>query len=260
MNWYYEENGQQQGPISQEQLDELIKTGTVLATTLVWREGMSEWQPLSQQQSELSSSVSEDLIQTCAMCNQMLPASEMLKIGNSCICANCKPEYEQRLRENPDRALSMGETRYAGFWVRVGAMLLDSLILSPISIATYVGSQAYFLTLTHGTPPDQGPELFAYLAKVMSVSIALQFITWVLIGIYFVLMTGKYGATLGKKICGIKVTMEDRASISYKRAFGRYFAKVLNDLTFYIGYMLVGWTEEKTGLHDMICKTRVVYK
>src|SRR5947207_2110076 len=45
MNWYYAEGDQQRGPVSENDLDNLFKTGVVQADTLVWREGMAGWEP-----------------------------------------------------------------------------------------------------------------------------------------------------------------------------------------------------------------------
>jgi hypothetical protein len=43
--WYYESQGQQAGPVSQAQLSQLATTGSVLPLTLVWTDGMPDWQP-----------------------------------------------------------------------------------------------------------------------------------------------------------------------------------------------------------------------
>ena len=48
MNWYYVENGQQKGPVTQDQLDELARQGTIKADSLVWTDGMANWLPYSQ--------------------------------------------------------------------------------------------------------------------------------------------------------------------------------------------------------------------
>lgn len=48
MNWFYVLNGQQVGPVTQAQLEELAQAGTIKADTLVWREGLSNWLPYSQ--------------------------------------------------------------------------------------------------------------------------------------------------------------------------------------------------------------------
>jgi hypothetical protein len=43
-SWYFASQGQQQGPLSEAQLRELIATGKVTPETLVWTEGMANWQ------------------------------------------------------------------------------------------------------------------------------------------------------------------------------------------------------------------------
>jgi hypothetical protein len=45
--WYYSKNGMQMGPVSQEELSAKAKGGEVLASDLIWREGMADWLPLS---------------------------------------------------------------------------------------------------------------------------------------------------------------------------------------------------------------------
>ena len=45
MNWYYVKAGQQTGPVDEAQLDALRSSGQIEAETLVWREGMANWQP-----------------------------------------------------------------------------------------------------------------------------------------------------------------------------------------------------------------------
>lgn len=46
MNWYYESGGQQQGPVSEGELDRLLAEGKITLDTLVWRDGMAGWAPL----------------------------------------------------------------------------------------------------------------------------------------------------------------------------------------------------------------------
>jgi hypothetical protein len=48
MTWYYALGSERQGPIDDAALDRLIAAGTVTAETLVWKAGMTDWQPLSQ--------------------------------------------------------------------------------------------------------------------------------------------------------------------------------------------------------------------
>ncbi|QQL45317.1 CD225/dispanin family protein [Sulfuriroseicoccus oceanibius] len=48
MQWYYTENGTQQGPVSGEQMTALIQSGRLTSQSLVWREGMANWLPVAQ--------------------------------------------------------------------------------------------------------------------------------------------------------------------------------------------------------------------
>ena len=69
---------------------------------------------------------------------------------------------------------------------------------------------------------------------------------------------GRYGATLGKMALGLRVVTSEGAPVTYARALGRYFAKLLSAFLCGIGYLLAAFDEQKRALHDRICDTRVV--
>jgi len=69
--------------------------------------------------------------------------------------------------------------------------------------------------------------------------------------------SSSYQATLGKMIFGMKVTDLNGNRISFERATGRHFAKWLSGLVLCIGYIMVGFTERKQGLHDLLAGTLV---
>ena len=76
--------------------------------------------------------------------------------------------------------------------------------------------------------------------------------------IYEALMeSSSYQATLGKMVFGMKVTDLYGNRISFARATGRHFAKILSLVILCIGFIMVGLTERKQGLHDMIAGTLV---
>ena len=96
-------------------------------------------------------------------------------------------------------------------------------------------------------------------------AVAFQLILFTIqmaIGIsYEVFLIGRYGATLGKMACKIKIVTADGGRVSYARAFGRYFAKLLSAFTCMIGYIIAIFDKpQKRALHDHICNTRVVNK
>jgi uncharacterized RDD family membrane protein YckC len=127
--------------------------------------------------------------------------------------------------------------QYAGFWKRVGATLLDGIIVA-IPLGIIAG-------LIFGFGNSGGSNLFTFITGFL----------------YKVLMesSSKQG-TLGKMIVGIKVTDLNGDRLSFGRATGRYFASILSGLMCGIGFMMAGWTSKKQTLHDMIAGTLVVNK
>jgi uncharacterized RDD family membrane protein YckC len=125
---------------------------------------------------------------------------------------------------------------YAGFWKRVGASLLDGVIIGLPS-----GIFLYILFGDNEAATNLVSFIVGILYKTLMESSAKQ-------------------ATVGKMIVGIKVTDLNGQRISFGRAIGRYFASILSSLTLGIGYLLAGWTEKKQTLHDMVAGTLVVDK
>jgi uncharacterized RDD family membrane protein YckC len=65
-------------------------------------------------------------------------------------------------------------------------------------------------------------------------------------------------ATLGKKICGLRVTDLNGERLSFGRATGRFFARIVSSIPCMIGYLFPFFTEKKQALHDMIAGTLVI--
>jgi uncharacterized RDD family membrane protein YckC len=72
--------------------------------------------------------------------------------------------------------------------------------------------------------------------------------------------SSKYPATLGKLAMRLKVTDESGSRISLGRASGRYFAKFLSTFALGLGYLMVGFDQQKQGLHDRLAGTLVQYR
>jgi hypothetical protein len=102
MNWFYAYNGQQAGPVSEEQLTQLLNSGTINNETLVWREGMSDWQPLGAiNPGAASAAVATAGLSTqpCAECGRPFPLGDMIRLNQSWVCAECKPVFLQKMTE-----------------------------------------------------------------------------------------------------------------------------------------------------------------
>jgi uncharacterized RDD family membrane protein YckC len=123
------------------------------------------------------------------------------------------------------------QKRFGGFWVRVVAYFLDAILLV---IAQVI------------------------LMQIIKNEATLQGVNFLLTWLYFAGLESMAGATLGKMVLGLSVTDEQGNNISFLRATGRYFAKIISALILCIGYIMVAWDGRKQGLHDKMAGTLVV--
>ncbi len=154
---------------------------------------------------------------------------------------------------------------YAGFWLRLVAYLIDSAIVTvafgaiiAIVIATVGVSflrgfapQAY----DRAANPLLPTAMLGVILVLLPVTIA---VTW----IYFAAMeSSAHQGTLGKMALGLLVTDLQGQRVSFGRATGRFFAKIITGLIpFFIGYIMAGFTEKRQALHDMIAGCLVLKK
>ena len=137
---------------------------------------------------------------------------------------------------------------YAGFWKRFAAFIIDRIIL--LVGGGIVGGVFGFIYGLSNPDPNLG-----------MVQLYASFIGSFINFLYFTLFeSSPLQATPGKMALGIVVTDLDGNRISYLRALGRYFAKILSLLTFFIGYIMAGLTARKQALHDLIAGCLVVNK
>jgi uncharacterized RDD family membrane protein YckC len=140
---------------------------------------------------------------------------------------------------------------YGGFWIRVVAAIIDGIILRVV--VAPVGMIFGGLGLAGRMMPGLPHGAFALLGGGITF-ILLVFGSW----LYEAFMeSSSYQATLGKMIFGMKVTDLNGNRISFERATGRHFAKWLSAMILGIGYIMVGFTDRKQGLHDLIAVTLV---
>ncbi len=139
-----------------------------------------------------------------------------------------------------------GET--AGFGIRLGAYLIDSIILTIAVMAIMVPSG--ILAAVIG-PKSQGFALFVSLVGWllgMAVGIGYLLVPW-----------AKSGITPGKKMLKLKIVREDGVEpLGYAKAGLRLLGYMASGFIFYIGFIMVAFTDGHKGLHDMIAGTRVV--
>lgn len=271
MNWFYANAGQQSGPVNDADFERLAREGVIQPTTLVWREGMANWEPYSKvapAPSATSFVASAAAAMTaapppagqvaCHECGKFVPIEDTMQINGVAICAVCKPVYVQKMREGtvPFIATVSNEPRFAGFWIRVGAYVIDQVILNLVALPTTI-----WLTVRMQNIMQQGFQggqfdWGAYLGY-MGLSSAIGIFISILYNVFFV---GRYAATLGKMLVKIKIVTADGGRVTYLRALGRLGGQIVSSMTCMIGYLLPIWDPEKRALHDHMCNTRVVYK
>lgn len=151
--------------------------------------------------------------------------------------------------------------RYAGFWRRFVAYLIDQIIVGIVALVIFIPG---FALLGIGIGAGMMEEAETGIGFVLAAIAAYLFaILLVIIGewLYYALMeSSNKQATLGKMAIGIIVTDLSGNRITFGRATGRYFGKILSGLILNIGYIMAGFTEKKQALHDMIASCLVVMK
>jgi uncharacterized RDD family membrane protein YckC len=137
----------------------------------------------------------------------------------------------------------------AGFFVRLAAYLIDLTITGVVLMI--VGIPVFFIRLGN---PD-----FILFRPILFRFNLYDIISYLAVAAYFIMLTYYAGSTLGKKAMNLKVVSTDDAPLTfinvlYRETIGRYLSSLL-----FIGYFMIGASNEKRGLHDILCNTKVVY-
>lgn len=144
--------------------------------------------------------------------------------------------------------------RYAGFWIRVVAALIDFLLMFTASfpVKLLFGSVATAIGLSAQMSVPETLVMRRVVRLVISVLVVFAYRAG--------MESSSFQATLGKLAVRLKVTDLEGERITFARAAGRYFAKWISVLALGLGYLMVALDEEKQGLHDRIAGTLVLYR
>ncbi len=134
----------------------------------------------------------------------------------------------------------------AGFWVRVGALAMDSIVLGVcfIFLGIVTALVLPLLIAAHVRLPVMIPVISIFVLAVSC--------------FYFTVATVVWGQTFGKKVFNLWVTDLDGRPLSFRHSFGRAVSYFFSLITLGLGFVLAGIHKEKRGLHDLISKTKVV--
>ena len=257
MQWYYAVGDQRHGPVEQAEFERLVANGTIRHDTLVWQQGMAQWQPYATVAGGATPPpVVDDGTEVCAVSGKRYPRREMINYEGKWISAEHRDLYFQRLREGvaqPGEGAVPGPFGYGGFWIRVAARIIDGLAQSVVLVPLmFIGLFMIGMSASEGGGGGEGA-MAALLFQVMYQLVAM------VIGLaYDVFFIRKYDATPGKMAVGLKLLRSDGSKLSIGRIIGRHFAHFISALPLGIGYIVAGSDEQKRTFHDRICDTRVI--
>lgn len=158
--------------------------------------------------------------------------------------AGISPTVAVTVQPHVANPISVTAMRYAGFWRRLLAYVLDHVVL--LAAAFLVGLVIAILGLA-STLDSNGVDVLFNIFGVVA--------AW----LYFALQeSGTHQATLGKRALGLKVFDMQGQRLTFGKATGRHFGKILSALILCIGFFMAAFTERKQALHDQLAGTVVL--
>lgn len=144
--------------------------------------------------------------------------------------------------------------KYAGFGIRLGAYIIDSILINLFTGLTY------FIIMIKAWYSDDPDTVIFIQYRVLIPPVMISFGIVVPLLYFSILESSKAQGTIGKIVLKIKVTGTKAERISFVRAMGRHFGKVISMAILGIGFLMILSDARKRALHDKICSTFVVYK
>ena len=140
----------------------------------------------------------------------------------------------------------------AGFGPRFLAYMIDLIIVSLLGvIGGLVGTLFGLLFMYYGM------DSMAFFLEQIARAVA----SLLLAGFYFASMeSGASRATLGKASIGLMVLRDDDKPMPRQQAFGRAASGFVTVLTFYIGFLLCLFRADRKAMHDLMSKSKVVWR
>lgn len=149
---------------------------------------------------------------------------------------------------------------YASFWRRLVAFIIDNIVISfPTMLLSGVVAALFMPQLLSSMEAEPSPESIYALLSTYGFVMLLNLVSALFFWLYYAFMeSSAKQATLGKMAMGIKVVDENGQRISFARATGRTFSKIISYTILYFGFFMAAFTKKRQALHDLIATTYVV--
>ena len=181
MAWHYAINTEQQGPVEQPEWEQLLRQGVVTENTLVWREGMTDWQPYHEvagPQLPVPPAVSGTGEVVCSECGRIFPAEDIIRLAGRNVCAQCKPLATQKMLEGVTNANDAEHIRneHIKHEASVKSVGLLYLMGAAFMILIGLGNIASGFSTVSRSPegPILGVVLFAFAALQIAIGLGLR--------------------------------------------------------------------------------------
>jgi uncharacterized RDD family membrane protein YckC len=232
------------GPFTRAQVADKLQRGEVTLSSLAFVEGLAQWTPLGEVLARVdAANPPPPPVAAPAVAAPLAPT----------------PGYSYAATMEPPAHIV-----YAGFWLRLVAHFIDVIIfLGVLTLLAMIVFGPFGIYLAQQKSAGNGDAINTPSGGMLVILVCLELLFYggATVGgwLYFaILESGKWQGTLGKRVLGLRVTGIDGQHISFGRASGRYFAKIISGMTFFVGYIMAGFTDRKQALHDMIAGTLVV--
>ncbi len=243
MKWFYidtsiTDGDRRQGPYSIDEIRAFVNEGKIKDETLVWHSGETDWKAWKDypEATETPEPTEEEILQQ-----------------------TIETILQNRLQRK----------RYAGFFIRANAFIIDNLILSVFgAICLYLFSFAGLVDISAVSEIVNqyldNPASTELVSKALDLpGMSTFFTVWSFVqAVYFIVFHAISGATPGKKLLHIHVEMANGEKLSWAFSIFRFIASIVTQATliFYgLGYLIVLVDPQKRALHDFIARTRVVH-
>lgn len=134
---------------------------------------------------------------------------------------------------------------YAGFWLRFGAAIIDTILILVISFPLLIAIYGWEYFGTENTEWIAGPADFL--------------ITWVFPAVATILFWMYRQATPGKMLLSVRIQDANTgAKLSVGQSVGRYLGYFVSTIPLGLGLIWVAFDKKKQGWHDKLAHTVVV--
>lgn len=139
---------------------------------------------------------------------------------------------------------------YAGFWMRLGAYIIDGIILNAINYIIYFVPGFIYFAITGKLGSDEiAPTALAVVVFLLCLIVCIA---------YPVCFWQWRGQTPGKMALGIKIIRTDGSDLTWGSAFVRFLGYIVSTIIIYIGFIWIAFDNRKQGIHDKIADTYVI--